>query len=85
MATSHRYTFEYTGDPIISDDNSLTVQTMRAEWKHGIYGTHEEMHFTLLIGSGGTDTVIWSHGERDDLTLTGEFGEQLSRWIAEHV
>ena len=86
--TKHkRYTFHelFTRS---SDDGTLTVQLVRAEWVHGIFGTSESETFTLYTSvTAGEASIVYSDGTVVAITAEDvdddEYGffAQLTEWM----
>jgi hypothetical protein len=72
-----------------SADSTLIVVMVRANWKHGIFDTSEEMTFQVVISATEPNLLVYSTGDTtpiDSLDWESEFGKdtfgsQLNRWI----
>lgn len=60
-----------------SDDSTLIVMQVRAEWVHGTYGTHEQATFIYTISAGNPAQVAWSNGVLDVEGVTRANGSRF--------
>ena len=66
-----------------SDDSTMMVFTVRADWRHGIYNTAEHEVLTVVVKADGLDLMIDRNGNSRylDTTADDQFVDELVAFL----